>query len=160
MRFRRGSSHRDSEHIEGIGGNAPIGLARASPPQSSPADFARHSASPWLSGQRPTSRPRGSPDDPPLPHRHPARRAWCSALTLDDTDDFALLDLRAAGDLLGLTYETMRSYSKAGMLPDEDGTMGRSRWWYVKTMKEWDAGRPGSPVENAPKRQAGPTRVR
>lgn len=70
-------------------------------------------------------------------------------------DDLTPLDLRAAGALLGLTYETMRSYSKAGMLPKPDGAMGRSRWWYAKTMTEWDASRPGSPVGNAPSRKGG-----
>lgn len=145
-------------------------------------------------------------------------------------DSFTPLDLRAAGAFLGLTYETMRSYSKvktrvvltgkvkatletpntasgiekavraevyrrwtsragvkdtegaealavtvrtdsvvvkdivgreltrgyiesSSMLPPPDGSFGRSRWWYAKTLREWDSNRPGSPWPNAPTRQ-------
>lgn len=53
------------------------------------------------------------------------------------------LDLASAATRLGLTEKTLRRYRLDGRLPEPDGVLGRSPWWWASTIDVWQASRPG-----------------
>lgn len=56
---------------------------------------------------------------------------------------------------IGVSPATWRTYSANGRTPAHVATiLGNSRLWDADEVREWHASRPGSPVRNAPGRDA------
>lgn len=47
---------------------------------------------------------------------------------------------------LNVTPATVRKYAALGMLPDPDGKVAQSPWWWPDTIRTWHASRPGRGV--------------
>ncbi len=79
-----------------------------------------------------------------------------------------LLDLRAAAELVGVSYRTMRNYHQTaernrrqgevrpGDLPEPDDTFGRSPVWKRQTITAWKRHRPGRGAGGGRPRKATP----
>lgn len=44
---------------------------------------------------------------------------------------------------LGVKPQTVYSYHYRGMLPDPDGQVGRTKWWWYSTIAQWAGARRG-----------------
>lgn len=53
-------------------------------------------------------------------------------------------DVARVAEHLGVSPATVRAYRARGQMPDEDGRLGRSPWWWSDTITEWE--RPGQGV--------------
>ena len=44
---------------------------------------------------------------------------------------------------IGVTPDTISAYLRDGFIPEPDGYVGKSPWWWPETIQEWRASRPG-----------------
>lgn len=44
----------------------------------------------------------------------------------------------AVAERLGLQPKTLDTYRRRGIMPEPDGMIGRSPWWYSDTITSWD----------------------
>ncbi|MDO5633454.1 MAG: hypothetical protein Q4G34_01080 [Micrococcus sp.] len=53
------------------------------------------------------------------------------------------LDSAGVARLLSVSTRTVYAYRRDGILPPEDGRIGRTPWWFADTITAWQANRPG-----------------
>ncbi|MDU0479412.1 hypothetical protein QVA66_09190 [Staphylococcus chromogenes] len=70
---------------------------------------------------------------------------------LDLADGRTLWTVSAVCAHLGIGKATFTSYVSKGFAPAPACTVERTRLWDAEEVKTWHAGRPGSPVKNAPR---------
>ena len=51
------------------------------------------------------------------------------------------LDRAGVAERTGLAIKSVDTYRQRGVLPEPDGHVGRSPWWYSTTIDRWDAKR-------------------
>lgn len=58
------------------------------------------------------------------------------------------LDVHGVADMTSLAVATIRAYIRDDVMPEPDGRMGQSAWWWSSTIGHWQATRPtsGRPV--------------
>lgn len=66
----------------------------------------------------------------------------------------ALLDLRGAAELVGVSYATMRRYRTQSDFPEPDAYLGQSPGWLPETLTAWMDARPGRGVGGGRPRKA------
>jgi hypothetical protein len=61
-------------------------------------------------------------------------------------DDIAgdQLDIAGVARLAGVNPRSISRYRLRGAIPEPDGYLGRSPWWWRPTIEEWLATRPSS----------------
>lgn len=61
-------------------------------------------------------------------------------------DDFAgdMLDIEAVARRAGVNPRSISRYRLRGTIPEPDGYIGRSPWWWRAAIDEWLATRPSS----------------
>lgn len=55
------------------------------------------------------------------------------------------LSLGEVADMLGYSFNTIKSYWRKGMLPEPDAKVGRNHGWLPATIREWQAHRLDKP---------------
>lgn len=58
------------------------------------------------------------------------------------------LDITAVARLAGVEPRSISRYRQRGSIPEPDGVIGRSPWWYRSTIEHWLATRPSSGRES------------
>ena len=52
-----------------------------------------------------------------------------------------VVDLAGLAEAAGLSYNTARIYRGRGLMPEPDGYVGASPWWWSETVEAWVAQR-------------------
>lgn len=53
------------------------------------------------------------------------------------------LTAKDVAEVLGLEVSTVRGYAARGFMPEPDGRLGRTDWWWESNIHAWNASRPG-----------------
>lgn len=55
----------------------------------------------------------------------------------DTAPHYTTLDLRAVLTLVSLSKSTLEKWMKAGLFPRPDMRLGRKRFWFLATIRQW-----------------------